>query len=1387
MQRVTGRIAIVCVLLFCGTVSAAVVFNPQPVNDTACLNGPAHFASNPIGAVWIQWEGRTSGSWELLTNGGTYSGVHTAALTVDPVTTDLLHAQYRLVAVDDAGDTSRSDFAILYIYDDPQVWQDPADLQACLGQSASFTVGATGQRLDYWWQYTDDGATWNDAANGGHTGYMGTTVTLTSFTAAQIGRRYRCVVSNSACNTRDTSASATLTMLDTAVVLSDPTAVTACVGDAVSFGITAGGAGLTFQWQVQDGGTYSDLANGGAYTGATSDMLVIDPVSVSMSYQGYRCIVGGTCPSKDTSATATLTVNPEAQITQHPVDTLSLCESSSGTLTVGASGTGLGYQWQRSTGGAFTDVTNGAPYSGATSPTLSISSAPLTIDSVRYRCIVTSDCLSALTSDTAVVLVMDRLTIETEPVDVTACSNGTATFTVAAGGEGLSYQWQERRAIAWADLSEMAGLYEGTTTPSLNIIRPDAVLDQVGYRCIITQQSPCVEPDTTVAVTLTVSPEPVIVSGPITSITDCVGIDTTIGVVATGASTLTYRWQSNESGTFVDLSDGAHFSGTNSDSLEITDIPYSLNGSQIRCIVTDECGVSVISGSSWLWLQPLATIVDQPTDTAVCDGTPLLKLVAQARLTSTNHRWQIDSGTGFTDIAAGHPYWGTDTDTLRIYSITTAFNGYRYRCVLTSTCPTPVHSDTATLTVYGQTQVTAHPQNAQVCAGAEARFGAEGSGGLLSYRWQVDSGAGFVTLDESATHSGVATDTLTVFATAARMDSYRYRCVIDGACGAAAITNGAFLDIVTPPTVTGQPVLADACEGGSATYAVTASGEGTLGYRWQRDAGSGYADLIDGAPFSGATSPTLTIDPVDATMIGNRFRCIVTTSLCPSNVISEEAGILVRRVPAIAGQPRDTGACQDAWTTLTVSATGDSPQYEWQRDAGTGFAVLSDDDEYSTVSSPTLTIERVTADGYRYRCRVFNSCDAAGVISDTVTVSMLTTPVLDSEPRDTTLCEGADGYLSMSATGPGVHYTWRADTGNGFEVLDESAVFSGVETPLLTLSAVGSTLDGARFFCTFANACAPAQSTDTVTVTVVPQTRIVAQPGHDTVCTSDDTASFGVLAAGSNLTYQWSIDTGGPAGFVDAESVYPYTGATSDTFSILSGILMSMHGWRVRCTVGGDCGPATVSDTVLLLVNLPSGVMVEPEPATVCGGEDALFGIVSVGRYYAVQWQMDTGTGFTDLPARAPFTGVTTDTLRISAPGVELDGALFRCRVTGECSGERFSYSVPLSVAPGVTITLQPRDTIPETIHASFIIEATGHGTLQYQWQRDTGSGFVDLANETPFIGVDSRALHVSPTGPAMHGHRFRCVVTQSCGAPAITDAAAIRVRPERAFGLLPG
>jgi len=109
------------------------------------------------------------------------------------------------------------------------------------------------------------------------------------------------------------------------------------IGSPATFQVETIGA-HTFRWQVrQDGGFWSDVPEVAPYSGTTTNTLTIDPATMDLGENQYRCIVSGDCTPPSQSAGATLFVGDQlaASATASPDE---ICIGETSLLNVNAVG-----------------------------------------------------------------------------------------------------------------------------------------------------------------------------------------------------------------------------------------------------------------------------------------------------------------------------------------------------------------------------------------------------------------------------------------------------------------------------------------------------------------------------------------------------------------------------------------------------------------------------------------------------------------------------------------------------------------------------------------------------------------------------------------------------------------------------------------------------------------------------------------------------------------------------------------------------------------------------------------------------------------------------------------------------------------------------------------
>ena len=278
--------------------------------------------------------------------------------------------------------------------------------------------------------------------------------------------------------------------------------------------VAAGGGPKTYQWMVNPGTGFTNLSDGGCYSGVNQPTLNIGSATSALSNYQYMCVVTSNCNS--VSSTAAILSVPYIQSSPSNVN---ICAGNPTTFTVSAIGAALSYQWQYSTnlGVTWTNVTNGGSYSNATTPTLTINPVLIGYDQYYYQCAVTSGGCSTMYSGSAILYVIGSVAVVSQvPLSTAICAGGTGTmYAVMASGTYLTFQWQVSTdgGTTWTNLSD-GGVYFGSAMAQLWFIGAPATMNGYKYRCNISNGCGTITtPGSAPWPTLTVYSLPTITSG----------------------------------------------------------------------------------------------------------------------------------------------------------------------------------------------------------------------------------------------------------------------------------------------------------------------------------------------------------------------------------------------------------------------------------------------------------------------------------------------------------------------------------------------------------------------------------------------------------------------------------------------------------------------------------------------------------------------------------------------------------------------------------------------------------------------------------------------------------------------------------------------------------
>lgn len=672
------------------------VVSTPPADQTACPGNTAIFSVTASGtALTYQWYKGAN-----LLGGETNNTLSVANVSA-------LSAGKYSVVISDLCCDAVTNSATLTVNSSTVISMPPSNQTVCPGQTAQFSVSATGTDLTYQWYY----------GNSQITGETNNVLTLAGVRAMNAGTYS--VVITSACGNAVTNG-ATLVVNSPALVIVPPMNSTNCPGTTANFSVTASGTGLTYEW----------FKGPALFLGTNSSIAITNVTAANAGV--YTVVVTGACGTSVTNS-ATLAVNAITSVTNGPSDVTS-CPGGMVNFSVNAAGTDLTYQWYAGAN-VLTNETNS---------TLSVTN--VSADSAGiYSVVVSGECGSPITNS-AVLTVNTSLSVSTPPADQTVCPGETAIFSESAAGTGLAYQWyygsnplpaQTNGTLTLTNVSAAsAGTYSVVVTGACGMSATNSALLVVNAGTLVTVP-------------------------PINS-TNCPGTTANFSVTATGTG-LAYAW----------FKGPAVFLGTNS-SISISGVTDESAG-VYTVIVTGACGNS-ITNTATLVVNVPTLITVPPANTTNCPYTTAFFSV-NATGTGLSYQW----------------YHGANSlphQTGSVLAVTNVYAGSAgiYSVVVSGECGNSV-TNSAVLVV-NQNVSVAPLANVTNIIGSSAVFTAVASGtGPFAYQWYQGANALSSQTNSTLTLSNLQPG-----------NGGAYSVSVTGQCGNAAVA-GFVLTIDLPPVV----------------------------------------------------------------------------------------------------------------------------------------------------------------------------------------------------------------------------------------------------------------------------------------------------------------------------------------------------------------------------------------------------------------------------------------------------------------------------------------------------------------------------------------------------------------------------------------------------------
>ena len=1051
------------------------------------------------------------------------------------------------------------------------------------------------------WQVDVNGV-FTDIASATGTSYTTPNLTITA--------KYRAKVTSNNC-TPKFSTEATVTVDPPSVSGTITTsATTVCKGSTVTF--TLNGSSGSIQWQTDTtSGTYVDIPSA---TGSVYATFALTKES------NFRAVVKkGNCPVAITDK-VTISIAPALSGGTATAQPATVCKGTSTTIFL-KDHTGS-VQWQTNASGTFVNIPNANDTLYVT-PNLTVSTI--------YRAIVSSGNCATATSTEAIVSIIPSSESGTITADKTTICSGTSAILTLAGNTG-SIQWQSDATGTFVDIAGATSTVY--TTPALTA--------NTNYRAIVTSTGCASMTSAPVLIIIT----PASQGGTATAVQSSICSGGTATINLTGELGTEIQWQSDASGSYVDIPGATGKSYTT---------PALTSPTHYRARVRN--GTCSMSNSTVVLISITPALqggTAKATPSTICKGTNTT--ITLSGYTGSQIQWQTNASGSYKDITGA-------TDSLYLTPILSVPTNYRAR-INGSGCA-QVISAVATVSIIPQSVGgTSSANPGAICSGEKSTISLTGSVGTI--QWQTDESGVFVDIP-GATGTNYTTPVLTA--------STSYRAILTSN-NCTPDKSSTTLVTVTPASNGGfaKASATTICNGGTTTLTLT----GYTGFiQWQTDASGSFVD-IPGATGISYTTPALSTN--------TNYRANVTNANCGS---AQSNTVEITITPTLKGgitTPVASTICKGTFTTINLTQYSGSIQ--WQSNASGTFKDIIGANG-SSYTTPALSVNTT------YRAVVSSGTCTPATSTETTIVIIPSSVGGTASSNVSTVCSGESATLTLKNSVGSIQ--WQTNE-SGIFVNIPNATGTTYVTPSLT------TATSYRAIVT-STGCSSSTSTE-VLISVAPGSKGgIATASALKVCSGGTTT---LTLSAYTGAIQWQTDASGT--FADI------AGATGTSYTTPP--LTIPTNYRAVVT-NGNC-PSAISTLVSITITPAlSGGNAVASPSTICKGAKTT--IILSNHSGAVQWQSNASGSFMDI------TGAT-DTFYVT-PALTVPVNYQAVVSSGGCAPATSTIaSVTLTPASsgGAAVAAAPKICSGETT----TINLTGYAGA-IQWQTNTSGTFTDIFGAT--------------------------------------------------------
>jgi hypothetical protein len=270
--------------------------------------------------------------------------------------------------------------------------------------------------------------------------------------------------------------------------------------------------------------------------------------------------------------------------------------------------------------------------------------------------------------------------------------------------------------------------------------------------------------------------------------------------------------------------------------------------------------------------------------------------------------------------------------------------------------------------------------------------------------------------------------------------------------------------------------------------------------------------------------------------------------------------------PSLSLQPASQTVTAGQTATFSVMASGTAPiSYQWRKDSASISGAIA--------ASYTTPVTTVADNAAKFDVVVSNRAGSMTSAPATLTVNPAPVgPSITTQPANQTVTAGQMATFSVVATGTApISYQWRRNSTN----------ISGATSASYTTPATTSADNTAKFDVMVSNSVNSVTSTQaTLTVNSAPVAPTISTQPADKTVTAGQTATFGVVAAGTApLSYQWQKNAADITNATAASYTTPVT-TTADSGALFRVVVSNSAGSITSNTATLTVNPGTTNSTV---------------------------------------------------------------------------------------------------------------------------------------------------------------------------------------------------------------